>query len=618
MEDSYVSQAGAAKPHADVTWLSVCTATCDGQVNAEKRAFVRVDVSGVPAGARDVKLALEFTPARTVDTTVRVHKVTAPWQADKLTWNNQPALGAQVGTRQGFTAWQRAPIDVSGAFTGNGSYSFAVTSAGGAHAVFQSSRGKPEEAPRATVTWTEGSDPAPAPSAGPLPFAMPSTAALRASTKKVYAHYFTPYPASFENAPADRDYYARNYLDPNGESGKHAAYGGLLRDRPKPRDVRTGDWALQDMQQEVREATAAGIDGFTVDVLSTTSAHWTRLKTLIKAAETVDPEFDIVVMPDMTALKDITPAALAASMNELAASKVVQRLADGRVVVSPFKAEQVSPQWWADFNAIMANTYKTKVALVPVFLNFGANADKYAAVSYGFSNWGNRSPDRQGNIKQDIAKAHSLGKIWMQPVAVQDERPNQGIYDEANNTENLRTTWTNAIDGGTDWVQLTTWNDYSEGTQFAPSANSGHTWVDISAYYLARLKTGAWPVITRDTVYLTHRVQFAAARPTSGGQTRLMNPRSGTNSPRDTVEVLSFLTAPATVNASIGGKAQPYQATAGLQAKLFPLAYGGNSAAVVRAGRTTATITSPHAVSKDFVRQDLGYRGSSSGRGPTG
>ena len=44
-----------------------------------------------------------------------------------------------------------------------------------------------------------------------------------------------------------------------------------------------------------------------------------------------------------------------------------------------------------------------------------------------------------------MADAHGRGGIWMQPVSVQDERPNQSLYDEADNSENLRVTWTAAI-----------------------------------------------------------------------------------------------------------------------------------------------------------------------------
>ena len=70
------------------------------------------------------------------------------------------------------------------------------------------------------------------------------------------------------------------------------------------------------------------------------------------------------------------------------------------------------------------------------------------------------------------AHAYTCGSsrcIWMQPVAVQDERPSAGVFDEAGNTQNLRDTWSVAINGDAEWVQLVTWNGYDETTQFAPS-----------------------------------------------------------------------------------------------------------------------------------------------------
>ena len=59
----------------------------------------------------------------------------------------------------------------------------------------------------------------------------------------------------------------------------------------------------------------------------------------------------------------------------------------------------------------------------------------------------------------------------MQAVSAQDERPYASTYDEADNTANLRMTWTAAINGA-DWVQIPTWNDYSEGTEISPSTTS--------------------------------------------------------------------------------------------------------------------------------------------------
>ncbi|MCF2530584.1 glycoside hydrolase family 71 protein [Yinghuangia soli] len=453
---------------------------------------------------------------------------------------------------------------------------------------------------------------------GPLPFDMPGTAALRSSPKKVFAHYFTPYPISLNNAQGADDYYTKHYLNPAGENGKHQPYGGLLRDRPVPRAPLPGDWELQDMETEVRTAVSAGIDGFTVDLLNLApgTPHRKRVELLVKAAERVDPGFRIVLMPDMTAtqVKGLDPAGLAAALAGLAGSKSVQTLGDGRLVVSPFKAEERPAQWWRDFMAAMEANHGKKVALVPVFLNLGANADAFAPISHGFSVWGNRSPKAQAGIAGDAAKAHGLGKIWMQPVSVQDERPNQGIFDEAGNTENLRATWQGAIDKGADWVQLTTWNDYSEGTQFAPSVHNGRVYLDISAYYLTWFKTGKQPAVVRDVIYLTHRKQFAATRPGAAGQTKFMAPRGGSTPPRDTAEVLAFLTAPAAIRAQSGTQVRDVQAPAGPSAHLVPLGYGAQTATATRGTAAVATVTSPFPLTQNTSIQDLQYVAAGSAR----
>lgn len=603
--DLHISQANPTQTLNSYAWLSICPATCGTTANAERRALTSFAVSGVPAGATDVTLSLQVTAARTTDTALAAHQVTQSWSKDSVTWNTKPAFGPSLDTHTGPVSGQVVKFDVSSVFDGNGTYSFGLTASAGAQAVLHSSRATGDLGPRLLVTY---SDPPPV-AKGPLPFDLPSTSTLRASKKKVFAHYFTPYPLSLDNKEPALDYYTRNYLNPAGESGKHAAYGGLLRDRPIGRGPLSGDWQLADMEKEVRTAAAAGLDGFTLDILSLTSQHWTRDKLLIKAAANADPGFKIVLMPDMTALTaDATT--LAASMAELAKSPAVHRLDDGRVVISPFKAENKTPAWWTEFIKIMKDTHGVSVAFVPVFLNFTTNYKNYAAISYGFSNWGNRSPAQQGGIATNIATAHAAGKIWMQPVAPQDERPNQGIYDEARNSENLRTTWENAIAGGTDWVQLTTWNDFSEGTQIAPSPHNDSAWLDLSSYYLTKLKTGKAPAIVRDTLYLSHRVQFAAARPDSGTQTTFMTLRSGSSPARDSVEVLSFLTGAATITS--GG--QSVSAEAGVTARLFPLAYGSIKASAARQGQAVASVATPFAVNKSFAVQDLQYVAATSGR----
>ncbi|MFD9302783.1 endo-1,3-alpha-glucanase family glycosylhydrolase [Streptomyces sp. NPDC060048] len=469
--------------------------------------------------------------------------------------------------------------------------------------------GKPEATPKSVPD--EGARPA-----GALPFDLPQPAALRsgaAAKKLVFAHYFTPYPLSLDNASAGSDYYTRNYLNPDGESGKHQKYGGLLRDRPLPVPPKSGDWELANLQQEVRTARAAGIDGFTLDLLSLSGKNWERSELLMEAARSVDPAFKIMLMPDMTSVKTDEPGVLADALADLADSPAAHRLPDGRLVVSPFKAEAKGVAWWTEVIEILASKHGVRTAFVPLFLDFGANGERFAPISFGFSEWGSRSYVGQEGAAADVRKAHGMGKIWMQPVSVQDARPNQGIYDEAGNTATLRTTWTRAIEDGADWVQLTTWNDYSEGSQFAPSQHNGHAYLDLSSYYLAKFKTGSWPKIVRDTLYLTSRTQFAAADPT-GDQSLVMSLRKGSAASRDTVEVLSFLTAPASVVRTVGPAKGAHEAPAGVHAELLPLNAGTSSATVVREGKAGAQVRLPFPVDREVEVQDLQYQAATSGR----
>ena len=460
-------------------------------------------------------------------------------------------------------------------------------------------------------------------SVSPLPFDLPSTATLRASPKKVFAHYVPSFPISLDNKPASSDYYTINYLTPDGENGAHKAYGGFLRERPLPRNpISDPSWRLLDMETEVRQAISEGIDGFTMVVytLDTTSQFWQNALLMMQAAQLVDPGFKIIPMPDMSGTPGNADAAtLAKAMAILEAYPAAYRLSDGRYVVSPFLAEKHSASWWSSFLTTMNTTYKQPVAFWPCFLDAWSNAAAFAPISYGMSNWGNRNPawndpttTTSTSPTGRVAYIHSLGMKWMQPVSVQDERPREGIFDEADNLTNLRDSWQIAINTDSEFVQLTTWSDYPEDSEMAPASRHGWSFLDASAYYLTRFKTGAWPTIVRDTVLLTHRTQPWAAKPTYP-ETLLMKLRGGSPA-RDTVEAMTFLTAAAVVRLTVGANTYVCAARPGVDTCTVPLGPGTVSALVLRNGTVAASVVSPYPVTSTPYVQDLSYVGASSGR----
>src|SRR5690349_19979037 len=99
-----------------------------------------------------------------------------------------------------------------------------------------------------------------------LALLAPASQADAVERRKVLAHYHW-FPVSVDNAPLP-DLYAC-WLTPACERGKYAYSGGFLRDRPPFRAPRAGpDWRLKDKAGEVTTAKAAGIDGFTFNIVS--------------------------------------------------------------------------------------------------------------------------------------------------------------------------------------------------------------------------------------------------------------------------------------------------------------------------------------------------------------
>jgi len=430
-----------------------------------------------------------------------------------------------------------------------------------------------------------------------LPFTMPASDALFGSPKKVFAHYFYPFPLSVENKPASDDYYNRNYLNPKGENGKWAPQGGFLRQRPLPVGVNSDhNWQLSNMQREVRLAIARGITGFTFDVLSAKEAAGadSRLQMLLNAAHGVDPRFKILVMPDIAALKS-DAAAVISSVATVAASPAAYRLDDGRLVVTAFNAGANSPDWWASVFAQLKARGIT-VAFVPTFMGWKAQAGAFASISHGFADWGSATAGASQNMKSDVEMAHkNYGKIFMMPVDPQQYRPKDSIYWEAGNSSTFRNAWTSAIDGNAEWVQLVTWSDFSETSQLEPYTDAtlrtdiGTGFYDLNAFYATWFLTGNQPPITHDVLYFFYRREPTdAAGPAQSAPNKIIN-----STPENDIELLAFLTAPGELKITIDGHTSAQQAPAGITSFKVHTAPGTPVFALERGGSEVISFQGP-------------------------
>jgi hypothetical protein len=397
---------------------------------------------------------------------------------------------------------------------------------------------------------------------------MPSSDTLFNSTKRVFAHYFHPFPVSIDNQPPATDYYNAQYLARTGESSKWLAQGGYLRQRPLGVTPNSNpNWQQLNMEGEVQAAIARGITGFTFDSMAVSDAtdSASDLHLMLAAAQAVDSRFKIVIMPDMTALGTDADAVVQI-IAAVAGSPAAYHLSDGRLVVSPFDASLNTPAWWQSVIGQLS-AQGIQIALVPTFLGWAGEASAFSAFSYGFSDWGSATVDGADALEGGPAIVHSTyKKIFMMPVDPQQYRPKDFLYWEAGNSAALREAWNDSIQGDADWVQLVTWNDFSESSPIQPvtdatlQRNIGTGFYNLTGYFASWFLTGQQPTITHDVLYYFYRREPVTGA--ASGQSQLATVYSGTA--ENSIELLAFLTSPGVLKITIGGTTYTQNAAAGI------------------------------------------------------
>jgi Glycosyl hydrolase family 71 len=475
-----------------------------------------------------------------------------------------------------------------------------------------------------------------------LPFTMPTADVLFASPRKVLAHDFNFFALSIDNEPAATDYYSTEWLVPDGEesvkgvpdSGAHFWNGGYLRTRPLPvTPSSASDWAsgagqTLNVEREIRLALGRGITGFVFEILgmddvnlSTSSKNDNHLEYAMAAATAVDSRFKLVLMPDIASLSNSNTQAQVISDVTLIvetyydATKYPALLhsADGRLVVSPFYANLIPASAWQTMEQqLTAAGYP--IYFVPVFLSLETTyVQDYQSISDGLGDWGTALPGQNTWIPANATATHAntsakgAVEIYMAGLSGQDYRPKDFSFTEAQGNLSYTQGWLGAIDqkgaasSHPDWIQLTTWSDFSETTQVEPYTDLsldltiGTGYYDLTGYYASWFLTGKQPAITHDVLYYFYRketVAAAAAAPNTGCKSAMTGiftqPCPTTDAVPDapgvdTIFLLAFLTEPGTLSITIGGKTlESALLPAGIQSFSAPLAAGTPTFALTR------------------------------------
>lgn len=449
-----------------------------------------------------------------------------------------------------------------------------------------------------------------------LPFDPLPTEILRAQPRKTFARWHVE-PISLDNKEPSIDSYSRNLMSPGGYNGQFAAVGGMARQRPLPREpIAASDWKVVDMMTEVQRAIGLGLDGFAFSIYQLPPKDgWQKLLDMLEATKRVDGNFRVMLYLDDASLNKAHPPAeqLADALASVASHPSLFRADDGRLVVTAGGAHLFGYDYYVDLIAAM-NARGVPIYFV-AFEHQWTELEDYASIASGYGRYGASNPTSAARYSTSPDIAHAEGKTYMGSMIPQLFRPMRGWYVEARNSETLRATWKVAIDSKPDWLLLMNWNDYAEGNQVSPATGTQWAFYDLCAFYNTWYKMGAKPKIKRDVIYYTHRIQSTMTMPDPTKQTQLIVPREDNPAGhRNLIELLAFLTKPATLEIAIGGKTLQKDVPAGITSFKVPLAKGTPSFRVLRDGETVAQVTSAFEIRDRIEYQDLLYRAGSSTR----
>ncbi len=108
-------------------------------------------------------------------------------------------------------------------------------------------------------------------------------------------------------------------------------------------------------------------------------------------------------------------------------------------------------------------------------------------VTRTLSDWGYR-------IRRYNAR-HGTDKLWVATVMPGYNDLKTGRADafvrEREGGQFYRATWQAAMDSGADWVVITSWNEWVEGSQIEPSVSYGNLYLDLTAELVAQFKAQA-------------------------------------------------------------------------------------------------------------------------------
>ncbi|MBJ9753608.1 glycoside hydrolase family 71 protein [Burkholderia cepacia] len=386
--------------------------------------------------------------------------------------------------------------------------------------------------------------------------------------------------------------------------------------------------------QEMRDAMAAGIDGFALNCggWSVVEPYYKRrVEAMYDAADRFDGAFTLFVSADGRAQDELED--IVRTVRERRA----QLMVDGRPMLSAYALGGLAG---SRAQSLLETAQRLGAYFVPhLFPGTGEReidsdvaADIVARIgpADGYFYFGAAgTPSLLARSTRALAPAlHDAGKVFMAPVTPYYRGlPHGTNYRafETNGFAGMAEEWRAAIESRATWVQIVTWNDWAESTYVAPTGGARRSavyhprfgpilshegYLRASRYYIRWFKTGSPPPITRDELFYFYRLSPAAPR-----EIDVDDPAALTHEPPsmpqgpllDRVFVCAFLTRPARLTLRQDGREDHRPLPAGISFVDVPSLPGQPRFTLVRDGRAVLDRTGELAIAEHNFSSLYGY-----------
>jgi Glycosyl hydrolase family 71 len=369
-----------------------------------------------------------------------------------------------------------------------------------------------------------------------------------------------------------------------------------------PRDG--NDASVATLANELGFAQSRGVDGFALNCGSWTEEPRYRATStkLFKAAASLGSGFKLFFSAD-----GLPPSVVVEMVSEFYDHPNMLRV-DGKPMLSTFDGDA---EWARAFLTPLAQAGKP-LTFVPFYYPQG-HSKVFTPHSVtgliadnpdldGFFFFGAGEPGaRVAKLSLEIGEAwRRAGKFYMAPVTpyYRGYGKNYRVF-ESRGFEGMARQWEAAIAVGAQWVEIVTWNDWSEATYVedlgAPATlrvGGGHwgqllshaAYLAASDYYIRWFKTGQRR-IERDDLYWFYRLSPRSIPGTVTPESRGPSLPKGVENLEDRVFATAFLVAPATVQIDTGGKRYQFDLAEGVHHVSAEFALGAQKFSLLRNGR---------------------------------